>query len=143
MGDAPSQTLALAYRALARRELSTEELRRRLRRAGAPDEAIEQALARLVHSGYLSDERAAEERARSLCERGLGDEAIRADLAGRGIDAETITTALAALPPEGERAALLLQRAGGGERGLRALRRRGFSQDTVERLAAAAVADEP
>lgn len=132
--------LELAQRALARRELTPDELRRRLRRAGAPEAAIEQALQRLVEVGYLSEERAARERARLLAERGYGDAFIRADLAARGVAAETVEAALATLPGEEERAQRALARVRG--RPAAALRRRGFAEETIARLAGPAVADE-
>ncbi len=135
--------LRLAERALARRELTAEELRRRLRRAGVSEETIDRTLSRLAETGYLSEERAASERARVLCRRGYGDAFLRADLKARGAPAEAVEAALAALPPEEERAAAAWLRLGGGAEGLRALRRRGFSEETVERVAGSAVADRP
>lgn len=138
-----SDPFHLAQRALARRELTGEELRRRLRRAGASEEAIEEALRRLAEAGYLSEERAASERARILGRRGYGDAFVRADLASRGVPADAVEAAMASLAPEEERAVTALRRLGGGLRGLQALRRRGFSEETVARLAGPAVADGP
>lgn len=139
----PGDPLHLAQRALARRELTPEELRRRLRRAGVPAEAVEQALSRLREVGYLSEERAAEERARVLCRRGYGDARIRLDLAARGVSAEILDAVVEALPPEDERASLLLARLGSARRASSALRRRGFSEDTIERVLSGDVADAP
>ena len=139
----PSDALDLAQRALARRELTPEELRRRLRRAGVSEEAIEQALGRLRELGYLSEERAAEERARVLCQRGYGDARIRVELEARGVSAETVEAVLDSLPPEEERAWGVLARLRSGSRASSALRRRGFSEATIERLSSSVVADDP
>jgi SOS response regulatory protein OraA/RecX len=70
-------------------------------------------------------------RAGTLADRGQGDEGIRYDLAGRGIDAETIDEALAGLDPEPERAARLVERLGVTAKTAGQLRRKGFSEDSV------------
>lgn len=135
--------LAIAIRALARRELSVVELILRLERAGVPPDEREAAIAYLCQSGYVSDARVASERARILTERMRGDAAIRADLAKRGIAESTIEDALAALAPEEVRVERLVDRLGRSPRLVRTLRQRGFSEETVERVAAGPVAEEP
>ena len=72
----PAGAVAVATRALARRELSVAELRIRLARAGFSEDEVEHAIEQLRHTGYQSDERTARERARTLAERCLGDAAI-------------------------------------------------------------------
>ena len=124
---------AVVVDALARRDLTASELEERLARAGFDAEARAEALARAAESGYLDDERAARERARVLAHRGSSDATIRADLARRGVAEEVAESALAAVTPEEERAATLAKRLGGGPRAARALIRKGFPEDVVER----------
>jgi SOS response regulatory protein OraA/RecX len=69
-----------------------------------------------------------------LAARGYGDEAIRHDLAGRGVGSPEMTAAIAALEREGERAAALVARHGPGRKTLALLVRRGFDQDSVAGL---------
>ena len=134
--------LGIAIRALARRELSVVELSARLERAGVPVDEREATIAHLCESGYLSDERAARERARILAERVRGDAAIRADLESRGISETAIEAALATLAPESVRVEGLAVRIGRSPRLGQTLRRRGFSEETVDRVTAA-VAEQP
>ena len=70
-------------------------------------------------------------RAEALASRGRGDEAIRYDLAGRGVDAETIDQALAGLDPEPERVIRLVERFGATAKTAAQLRRKGFSEDSL------------
>ena len=51
---------------LAGREMSTSRLRERLRRRGLPDDAVDDAVARLTRAGALDDPRAARAAARTL-----------------------------------------------------------------------------
>jgi SOS response regulatory protein OraA/RecX len=119
--------------ALARADLTSAQLEQRLLRAGFEPEACADALARAADAGYLDDSRVAVERARRLAERDASDEAIRTDLAGRGIRDEQIDLALAAATPEFERAERLAAKLGGGARAARALLRKGYPEDVVER----------
>jgi regulatory protein len=130
-----------AVRALARRDHSAAGLRTKLERAGISQPAQAAAIAALERAGYLDDSRYARERAARLAERGYGDDWIRADLSAQGVGQETIDPALSALQPEAERAALAFVEAGGGQRALRALARRGYSEGSLE-SAAALVADD-
>lgn len=118
------RALALAGRALRRRDHSGRELDERLGRAGVGEAARADALETLERVGLVDDERFALARAEELARRGRGDAAIRWDLARRGLASEAIQAALDALEPEAERAAGL---------GLApaALARRGFSEDVV------------
>jgi regulatory protein len=132
--------LEVAVRALARRDLTVRELDERLLRAGFSGKQRSKALRQLEEGGYLDDARVARLRAEKLCERGLGDAAIRADLARRGVPTEQVGEALASLEPENARAARLAEALGGGERAGRALARQGFASDSIDH-ALGAVAD--
>ena len=129
----------IAGRALARRELTRSELEERLRRRGVGEAAAEEALDAAARAGAQSDTRAARRRAEAMAARGWGDEAIRADLAGRGVAPELADEALAALEPELERARAEAARLGQGLRAAQALARRGFSEENI----VTAVADMP
>jgi regulatory protein len=131
-----------AVRALARRDHSTASLRRKLERAGVSEPAQAAALDHLSRAGYVDDGRYAAERAAVLAERGYGDAWIRADLDRQGVERETAEAAVAGLQAEPERALRVTTRAGGGLRAVRSLVRRGFSEDTLEAVAATVVADE-
>jgi regulatory protein len=128
--------LAIATRALARREHSRRSLRERLLRAGVGESDLEHALAELERVGLLDDARFARERARVLAERGKGDAAIRFDLERAGVDAVEMEGALAELEPERERAERLVGRRGGGPATARLLAGRGFDEDVVAAVVA-------
>lgn len=140
MDEQRSQALAVATRALARREFSVQGLRERLERAGVETADAEDALAALEHAGLVSDVRFAEQRAGSLAERGKGDRAIRTDLQLQGVSAELVETAIAGLEPEGDRAARIVSRRGGGEKTARLLASRGFDEEIAGRAANESVA---
>jgi len=127
--------------ALARRDLTAAELEERLARAGFDSGARANAIERAAASGYLDDERVASERARRLAERDASDEAIRTELERRGIPDEFVAAALEAVTPEEERAARLSRRLGGGPRAARALVRKGFPEDLVERVVGLHIAE--
>jgi regulatory protein len=128
-----------AVRALARRDHSSAGLRAKLGRAGLSDQAQVDAVETLERIGYVDDVRFAGGRAVRLAERGYGDDWIRADLAAHGVDAETVAAIVVALEPEVERAGRAVSGAAGAERAIRRLARRGFSEETIERLAAVAL----
>jgi SOS response regulatory protein OraA/RecX len=127
--------------ALARSDLTSAQLERRLLKACFEPEACADALARAAEAGYLDDRRVAGERARRLAERDASDQAIRADLEGRGVPEEQIELALEQEPSEAERAERLAARLGGGARAARALLRRGYPQDLVERTLGLEIAE--
>jgi regulatory protein len=129
--------------ALARRDLTSLELEQRLAQAGFDTEASADALARAAAAGYLDDARVARERARQLAERGSSDASIRAELQRRGVSELELEAALAAVAPEGERAERLSSRVGGGLRAARALARKGYPEDVIERTLRRGVAEEP
>jgi regulatory protein len=124
----------LALRALRHRNRSRHELSQRLQRAGIPADEREATLDRLTEAGLVSDERYAEERARLLAQRGLGDRLIRQDLRRQGVERESVERALAQLAPEDERAVEIFERRGGEARALRYLSGKGFSAEILDRL---------
>jgi SOS response regulatory protein OraA/RecX len=139
--DPARPALEVAIRALARRDLTAAELSTRLERAGFDERARLEALERLREFHYVDDRRVARERARSLAERSASDAAIRAELIHRGVDEQTLECALAGLEPEQLRAQAVAERLGGGMRAARALARRGFSDDVIERIVGSCVAE--
>jgi SOS response regulatory protein OraA/RecX len=134
----PESALAVATRALARRDFSERGLRERLRRAGVTAAEAEDALEALLQAGLVNDSRFALTRAQSLADRGKGNAAIRYDLEQQGLAAEEVEAALASLEPERERAERVIERRGGGPATARLLAGRGFAEEAVE----AAVARE-
>ncbi len=98
---------ARAVAALARREYSRRELRRKLLKTleeGETIEALDSVLDDLEAKGFLSDERYASVRARSFAPR-MGDARIRRELRLKGVDEETARDAVASLEePEALRA---------------------------------------
>jgi SOS response regulatory protein OraA/RecX len=138
MAREPESALAVATRALARRDFSERGLRERLQRAGISPAEAEEAVAALLRAGLVNDGRFALSRAQSLAERGKGDAAIRNDLQQQGLALDEIEPALASLEPERERAERVIARRGGGPATARLLAGRGFAEDAVE----AAVAPE-
>jgi regulatory protein len=130
------EALAVATRALARREHSRRSLAERLRRAGIEESEAEEVLTELERLGLLNDGRFALERARVLAERGKGDAAIRFDLERSGVSASAVEEALARLDPERERAERLVGRRGATPATARLLAGRGFDEDVVAALVA-------
>jgi SOS response regulatory protein OraA/RecX len=131
-----SEALAVATRALARREHSLRSLRERLRQAGIDAAQAEEAVEELRRVGLVDDGRFATERARVLAERGKGDVAIRFDLARAGVDDAETEAALALLEPERERAVRLVERRGASAATARLLASRGFDEEVVAALIA-------
>jgi regulatory protein len=125
---AEQDAVETALRALRFRDRSAAELRERLAEQGLGEAEQEQALETLARSGYLDDERFARGRAEQLAGRGAGDALIRHDLAGRGLDAEHVEAALAALEPEAERAARIVAKRGAGPKTARYLASKGFGE---------------
>jgi len=134
MGEGEATELAL--RALRHRDRSRQDLEERLARAGIPPEEREQTLEELASAGLVSDDRFAQQRARSLANRNAGDTLIRSDLRRHGIPDEVVAAALEGLEPESERAARIFERRGGGDRALRYLAGKGFARDSLEALTA-------
>jgi SOS response regulatory protein OraA/RecX len=124
--------IELAARSLTRADRTRHELEQRLERAGIGDADRAEALETLERIGYVDDARVAVSRAETLAARGHGDEAIRFDLEGRGLEAEHVDAALAALAPERERARELAERLGRTPRTAARLQRTGFGADALE-----------
>jgi regulatory protein len=105
--DSPVELKARALRYLVRREHSRAELARKLARHAESAQALEAVLDSLLAKKQQSDERFAEERARSLS-RKFGSAKIRQDLKARGISDELVDR----VSNEGEleRAKTILQR---------------------------------
>lgn len=127
-----AEAVGVAARAVARGDLSERRLRARLAARGVRPPDADGAVATLAGAGLVDDERAARSRALGLADRGWGDDAVAARLAGEGFGGEAVDAALAALPPERERAEGLAARAGDSRTAWRLLTRRGFSAETVE-----------
>lgn len=138
-----SDALEIAGRALRAHDRSHRELEARLEGRGVSTSARTEALDVLVRSGLVDDGRVAANRAVSLADRGYGDAAIAADLEARGIPAETVDAALAAISPERERAAEIVARRGNGLKTARYLAARGFDDDSIETAAGADFAPDP
>lgn len=127
-----AEALALAGRALARRDLSARRLEERLERAKVRRPVATGAVRRLAEARVVDDARVARGRATSLAARGWGDAAILGRLERDGIDEAVAREALADLPAEGERAARLVAPEGDRRRAAALLVRRGFSVDAIE-----------
>jgi len=127
-----AEALAVAGRALRARDLSARELALRLEQRAVGPSAAEESLAALSAAGLVDDARLAENRAESLAGRGYGDGAIRHDLEQRGVAADLVEAAVAALEPEGERAGRIVARRGTGGATARYLAGKGFGEEVLE-----------
>ena len=137
--DTPAELKARALRHLVRREHSRAELVRKLAPHAESEAALNAVVDLLLSKKQLSDERFAEERARSLS-RKFGAAKIRQDLKERGVADEIVER----VSPEGEleRAKAILQRkyreaaTTREERAKRArfLQSRGFSYEVINRV---------
>ena len=140
--DSSQSPLEQALRALRHRERSAAEVDRYLIDRGVGDDEREEVLETLARTALVDDRRFAEVRARSLVERGAGNELIRHELARAGIDSELAEEIVASLPSETERVARIVPRRGGGLKTARYLAGRGFSDDVI-RTVVAHSGDEP
>lgn len=137
--DTPAELKARALRYLVRREHSRAELARKLAPHAESPRALAALLDELLSKKQLSDERFAEERARTLA-RKYGPARIRHDLKSKGV-AEEIVGRISS-DGELERARAILSRkyrdpaTTGEERAKRGrfLLGRGFSMETIARL---------
>ena len=134
--------MAKAARSLASRDLTEKELAERLSRAEVAPAVRREAMGRLVRAGAIDDERVARGRAEALAERGSGNALIRHDLTGRGIAAELVEAAVAALEPESARAERIVERRGAGLKTARHLARKGFSEHSIECTCERAIAED-
>ena len=138
-----AEALALAGRALQRRNLSSHELALRLEPAAVRPETAAETLDVLTRAGFIDDARFGHGRAQALAERGYSDAAIRHDLEGRGLSPALIDEALAALGAESERARRLVERRGPGPKTARYLAARGFGDEALEAALDARFANDP
>ena len=81
-------------RLLARRAHSRQELVSKLRQRGASSEVARAAVDRAASHGYVDDLEYARMIARHGRDRGLAPSSTRLDLARRGVDSDTMDTAL-------------------------------------------------
>jgi len=138
--DTPAELKARALRYLVRREHSRQELARKLAPHAESPEAVAALLDGLAANKQLSDERFAQERARSLS-RKFGASKIRHDLRSRGISDE-ISARAAADSNDLETATKILNRkyreapATREElaKRMRFLQGRGFSYDVIAKV---------
>ena len=106
------RAIDLAYKAVARRDLTVAELRTRLERKHVPPEAIDDAVAELEETGFLDDARYARQFAEDKRElEQWGMDRITSDLRRRGIAPQLIDAAVTSHDRDSElRTALLLLR---------------------------------
>jgi regulatory protein len=104
------RAIDLAYKAVARRELTVDELRKRLERKRVPPEAIDDAVEELEATGFLDDARYARQFADDKRElESWGSERIARDLHRRGIAPDLIDAAVSIRSRDSElRTAVLL-----------------------------------
>jgi SOS response regulatory protein OraA/RecX len=138
-----AEALAVAGRALRRRDLSERGIAERLARASVAPAAVEESLAVLSRAGLVDDARFARTRAGTLAERGYGDAAIRHDLGRQGVAPEVIQQALESLEAEGERAQRVVERRGPGPSTARYLASKGFGEEALEAAAGVDFAPDP
>ncbi len=92
----PSSLRARALRHLARREYTRHELTIKLAPHAESPEEIAQVLDDFTQRGWLSEQRAAEQMVHARRSR-YGMARIRRDLEAKGVDAEVVSTTVAAL----------------------------------------------
>jgi len=136
--------MRLAARFLALRDRTSAQVRDYLQRKGALPDQSERIVARLSALGYL-DDRAYAERwvTRLIADRPMGRERLKEELGARGVEPSladsTIREALRSVDEDQlARSALdSAQRRGHGVTPMQAarlLRRRGFGEETIERM---------
>jgi regulatory protein len=139
----PPSPLDYAYRLLARRDYSEQELCAKLLAKGFTEEAVAHAVTRLKEQKYLNDPRLAADQIERLTAQGFGPEGIKAKLGQKGFSLETITHVLTANEKMDVRISarqLLASRFSADAlkqpqtyaRAFRLLLRRGYSQEVVE-----------
>ena len=141
MAEQPT-AVDVALRALGRRDLSVHEIEERLRAKGFTDTELEDALETLGRTGLVDDSHFAEERAAFLAVRGASDAAIRHALRRAGVASELVALALESLEPEGERARIVVEKRGDGQKTARYLRGKGFSEEAIASAVAGSSAEE-
>jgi len=137
------EALAVAARSLRTRDLSSQALAERLRRANVAPAMGREAVSALGRAGVVDDRRFAGSRAAALAERGYGDAAIAADLERQGVPGELQAEAVGGLEPEADRARELVRRRGGGAKTARFLASKGFGEQALEAALGADFANSP
>jgi regulatory protein len=146
------RALSRAYRLLAIRARSSEEMRRALRRAGMMDEVIEETVAHLERQSLIDDRAFAADWARSrMHSRPRGKRLIQQELRAKGIPDEEAASATSGIDDEATALALASRRATlmkGLDRPtfIRRLASylltRGFSRETVSRTVSAVISSQ-
>ena len=134
--------LECALRALRHRDRSIHELWQRLEERGFSESERDHAIETLIRTELLDDRRFADARAVSLAGRGAGDALIRHALGQAGVAPELVEEALQAVPPEAERARLIVSRRGSGSGTARYLTGKGFSEEVVAGVVAGGADEE-
>ena len=137
------EALAVAARSLRTRDLSSQALAERLRRANVAPAMGREAVSALGRAGVVDDRRFAGSRAAALAERGYGDAPIAADLERQGVPGELQAEAVGGLEPEADRARELVRRRGGGAKTARFLASKGFGEEALEAALGADFANSP
>jgi regulatory protein len=149
----PSLTpLDYAYRLLARRAYSEQELTDKLLTKGFTTVAVTRTVARLKTQGYLDDARLAADQVERLRSRGFGPEGIKSKLAQKGLSSASVEQTLetSGENQDLESARRLLASRFSADalkepqtyaRAFRLLLRRGYSQEVVESLLGSAPED--
>ena len=145
--------LDYAYRLLAQRDYSEQELSTKLRATGFTEDAVIRTVTRLKEQKYLNDTRLAADQSERLNAQGFGPEGIKAKLEQKGFSSETIERVLTANEAMDARASArkllasrfsadALQQPQTYARAFRLLLRRGYSQDVVESVMGNAPSDD-
>ena len=144
--------LDYAYRLLAQRDYSEQELSTKLLVKGFTEEAVVPTVALLKEQNYLNDSRLAADQIERLNAQGFGPEGIKAKLAQKGFSSATIAHLLTNQEMDVRASArqLLasrfsadaLQQSQTYARAFRLLLRRGYSQDVVESVMGNAPSDD-
>ncbi len=95
--DDPGAVREAALKLLSRRDHSDRELTQKLMQRGFATAQVEQVLSELTDQGLHSEQRFAQSYARMRANKYYGPLRIRAELAERGVDRNTISQALDAL----------------------------------------------
>jgi regulatory protein len=105
-GQPGSVARVICLRLLTQRARTRSELAQALARRGVPADAAAQVLARLTEVGLIDDAATADSFVlHQHHERGLSRRAVAAKLRGRGVDEETVRSALGQIGAESEQAA--------------------------------------
>ena len=127
-----ADAVELALGALRYRDLSEEELARKLEARGVAGEERAEAVETLRRTGLLDDLRFAQGKGAALASRGASDALIRESLRRAGVAADVLEQVVQELEPEAERARAVVARRGASPRTARYLAAKGFSSETIQ-----------